>query len=242
MRKQSAFTLIELVTAMAVILVLTGLVLSIASYATQKSNKIRTQGEIKMLETACETYKADYGSHPQDADTSGSGGAGGGASGESTSKTDMLSPKEHFVPTEEVYAEAGEFLYKQLSGDKKGSGDDPDGIPDSDEKVYVKELDPRILKIDRDKNDRNKILKVHYFQDPWGNPYGYSTAALHDEQEFQADLRKGKKDAARKSGEDLSGFNADSFDLWSTAGSKPRKNPSNPKDKELEWAKWIKNW
>jgi prepilin-type N-terminal cleavage/methylation domain-containing protein len=240
MRKHSAFTLIELITAMAVILVLTGLVLSIAGYANQKSNKIRTQGEIKMLETACETYKADFGSYPQDTDTSA--GPGAPAGGGSTSKTDELSPKKHFIPTDEEYAEAGEFLYKELSGDKKGTGDDPDGIPDSDEKVYVKELDPRILKIDRDKNDRNKILKVHYFQDPWGNPFGYSTAALRDEQEFQAKLRKGDKDSKRQSGDELSGFNADSFDLWSTAGSKPRKNPSNPKDMELEWAKWIKNW
>jgi type II secretory pathway pseudopilin PulG len=239
MRKQSAFTLIELITAMAVIIVLTGLVLSIASYATQKSNKIRAQGEVKMLETACEAYKAEYGVYPQDVESTPAGGGGGGGS---MSKTDNLSPKKHFIPTDKEYEEAGEFFYKQLSGDKRGTGEDPDGIPDKDEKVYVKEIDPRILKIERDKTDKNKIIKVHYFQDPWGNPFGYSTAAAHDEQEFRAELRKGKKDAIRKTGEELSGFNADSFDLWSTAGSKPSQNPADQKTMELEWAKWIKNW
>ena len=236
MRKLSAFTLIELVTVMAVIVVLTGIVLSVATHANQKGAGIRALGEIKAIETACEKYRADNGIYPQDfkPGTVGAPGVLG--------RTDTLSPKKHFDPTSQEYADAGEFLYKELSGDKMGASDVPDGVAEKEEKVYMREFEQRMLKLERDKNDKNKIIRVYYFQDPWGNPYGYSTAAIHDEQEFQAKVREGKGGAARKSGQEMLGFNASSFDLWSTAGNKPSRVPSDDKAKELEWAKWKKNW
>ena len=231
MKKFSAFTLIELITAIAIICVLTGIVLAIAGFANQRGAMVRARSEIRTFETACERYKADNGVYPRDTRPA------------AVSLTDTLSPKKHFHSATVEYADAGKVLYKELSGDKKGlADDDPDGVPENGEKVYIPDLDRRTVKVDRDKNDKNKIIKVYYFQDPWGNPYGYSTAAAREEEEFQTELRQGRADSSRKSGADLSGFNASSFDMWSTAASKPKPLPANDQQRELAWAKWATNW
>ena len=229
-KSSSAFTLIEVVTSMAIILVLTGLVISISGYVQKKGSQARAQGEMAMLGAAAESYKADNGGYPQDLEASAA-----------DSNTDRLSPKLHFNPTSDEYEKSSKFLYKQLTGDKQGQTDDsdPDGIPDKGEPAYLKEFDPRILKTKKD--DSNKILEVKYFQDPWGFSYGYSTAAAGKEREYQNDAKKNAK-AARPTGEAMPGFNSASYDLWSTGGSRPNSAPTSPKAKELEWAKWVKNW
>src|SRR5687768_1776218 len=96
-RPSSAFTLIEVITAMAVILILTGLVIQISGYVTTKGSKARAQAEIAMLSAAAESYKADAGAYPQDV-SNGPGAAG---------ITDRLKPKEHFIPTQSEYEDAG---------------------------------------------------------------------------------------------------------------------------------------
>jgi type II secretory pathway pseudopilin PulG len=223
----SAFTLIEIITAMAIILVLTGLVIQISGYVTSRGSRARAQGELAMLSTACESYKADSGGYPMDIQTGGT----------TPGVTDKLKPKEHFNPTATVYEEANLFLYKELTGDKKG---DPDGKPEPDEPRYLKEFDPKILKADRDSN--KQITRVRYFQDPWGYPYGYSTAAAREEMLYQQELKKSGKGAVRPSADAIPGFNGATFDMWSTGGSRPASTPSGQEKKELEWAKWVKNW
>src|SRR5688572_22006674 len=103
-RPSSAFTLIEVITAMAVVLILTGLIIQISGYVTTKGSKARAAAEIAMLSTSCESYKADNGGYPQDS----SGGS---------RRTDDLKPKEHFIPTSEEYEKANRFLYESLTGD-----------------------------------------------------------------------------------------------------------------------------
>lgn len=151
--------------------------------------------------------------------------------------TDRLKPKEHFNPIEAVYEESGLFLYKELTGDKKGV---PDGKPEPDEPRYLREFDPKILKADRDAN--KQITRVRYFQDPWGYPYGYSTAAAREEMLYQLDLKENGKSATPRRANLNAGFNSVSFDMWSTAGSRPASKPAGQEKMELEWAKWIKNW
>ena len=68
-RSSSAFTLIETVTAMAIILILTGLVISISGYVQKKGSQARAQGEIAMLGAASESYKADNGDYPTNGNT-----------------------------------------------------------------------------------------------------------------------------------------------------------------------------
>src|SRR5688572_26829665 len=114
-RSSSAFTLIETVTAMAIILILTGLVISISGYVQKKGSQARCSGEIAMLGAAAESYKADNGGYPQDVEASAS-----------ESNTDRLSPKQHFNPATDEYEKASRFFYKQLTGDKEGEAADSD--------------------------------------------------------------------------------------------------------------------
>src|SRR6266487_3401106 len=68
-RHYDAFTLIELVVVVGLILVLTGLVLSTVGYARKKGARARGETEIAALSAACESYKADNAVYPRDCPT-----------------------------------------------------------------------------------------------------------------------------------------------------------------------------
>ena len=238
MRKSpaSAFTLIEMLTVLAIIVILTGLVVSVGVYVQKKGALSRAAGEVKMLESACENYKGDNGSYPRDT--------------AANSVTDNISPKVDFIPTATKYAASSLFLYKELTGDKSTTGDSdlkgqpgtgaPNGIPDFGEQRYLKEFEPRILSVVKDKTT-GKITEVKGFQDPFAFSYAYSTAAAKDELTYQAALLTDPSKASsllRPSGAKLRGFNPGGFDLWSTGGS----NPTGKVTADTEWAKWVKNW
>ena len=232
MRKPStsAFTLVELLTVLAIIVILTSLVISVGGYVQKKSALSRASGEVSMLVSACESYKSDNGNVPRDTTAA--------------KVTDAISPKADFIASDAKYAASSLFLYKELSGDKTGSGGVPDGIPDEGQQRYMKDTETRILKAT--KNPTTKaIISVQYMQDPFGNPYAYSTSAANDEQTYQKKilvnpaLRNTEK---RPSGNALHGFNSGGFDLWSTGGSTPKSNVTSQAAMELEWAKWVKNW
>jgi prepilin-type N-terminal cleavage/methylation domain len=96
-----AFTLIELIVVIAVIVILVGLVLSTVGYAQKKAARSRAETEIAAMSAACENYKADNGVYPNSADTS------------------SLNPKTNGNPS--TYSLASFYLYTQLSGDSTGS-------------------------------------------------------------------------------------------------------------------------
>jgi prepilin-type N-terminal cleavage/methylation domain-containing protein len=48
----SAFTLLEMLTVLAIIVILTSIVLGVAGYVTKKSARSRAEGEIAMLANA----------------------------------------------------------------------------------------------------------------------------------------------------------------------------------------------
>src|SRR5438132_14037645 len=64
-RHYNAFTLIELVVVVGLILVLTGLVLSTVGYARKKGARARAETEIAALSAAFENYKSDNASYPR---------------------------------------------------------------------------------------------------------------------------------------------------------------------------------
>ena len=227
----SAFTLLEMLTVLAIIVILAGIVIGVAGYAMKKGARTRAAGEISMISSACESYKSDNGSFPRDIPTTGS------------SLTDSISPKSDFIPTAAKYAASSLFLYKELSGDKVNNSTaaaTPDGIPDDGAQRYMKEFDPRILNATKDSSTK-VILQVNYLQDPFGFPYAYSTAAAATEQTFQRNLRLGQS-VTRPTGAQLPGFTPGGFDIWSTGGSNVTSSPTTDAAKDLEWAKWIKNW
>lgn len=230
MRKStsSAFTLVELLTVLAIIVILTGLVVAVSGYVQKKASLARAGGEIALLISACESYKSDNGSHPRDTGNK--------------SVTDAINPMVDFIPTDKKYTESSLFLYKELSGDKTGSSNSPDGIPDDGQPRYLKDIEPRILKVIKNKQT-NVITEVLYLQDPFGFPYAYSTSAAKDEQTYQTNLLKDpklrKNPPPRATGNAVKGFNPGSYDLWSTGGRSARKGGDT---NELLWASWVKNW
>ncbi|MFL6538838.1 MAG: type II secretion system protein, partial [Chthoniobacterales bacterium] len=68
-RRQRAFTIIELLVVMAVIIVLAGLILGTSSYVQKKGARSRAEAEIAAMSAALESYKADNGVYPNDATT-----------------------------------------------------------------------------------------------------------------------------------------------------------------------------
>ena len=74
-----------------------------------------------------------------------------------------------------------------------------------------------------------------FLKDPFGNSYGYSTAAATDEELFQQAL-KSNPGAVRSPPH---GLNVVPFDLWSTAGLTAAPAPDDP---ERTWSRWVKNW
>ena len=210
---RGGFTLIEMITVMAVIVILVSLVLSVNSYVQKKAAERRTKGEIAALELAIKNYEADNAAPPRDEAT-----------------TDVLDPRQHGAPASgdglKVYKAASQTLYMALSGDTK-----LDGKPT--EKSYA----PDFFKPERLKyNDPKKPDRmVEYVVDPFGNCYGYSTMGLKAEQEWRQLQRSPdakKRDVPRLENQ---GFNS-TFDLWSTGGS----NIEKPTDSDR--VKWIKNW
>ena len=211
-----AFTLIEMITVIAIIAVLSGMIISLAGLMTTKQNRAKAQGDITALISACEAYRTDNGGYPQDV-----------AANSGTSLTNDVDPRLDMNPTDTKYQKSILYLYKQLSGDE-----DANGTIDNTEtsKKYASEF-WKPSRFDVGFKTSNKIT---YIQDPWGYAYGYSTAGLKDEQEYRVALET-DKNADRPSSP--KGYNP-TFDIWSTAGSTGPK--SGNKDQERN--KWVKNW
>src|SRR4029077_15437060 len=106
-----AFTVIELIVVVGVILILTGLVLSTAGYARKKGARARAETEIAAMSAACESYKADNAIYPRNSTT-----------------TDLLNSTNDGNPAD--YATASRYMYGELTGDR-----DFDGSTDSGSKA-----------------------------------------------------------------------------------------------------------
>ena len=99
----NAFTLIELILVVGIIMVLAGLVLTTVGYARKKGARARAETEIAAMSAACENYKADNGVYPTSDITNG------------------LDPRFNGDPTTTGYKVASFDLYTRLSGDSSGN-------------------------------------------------------------------------------------------------------------------------
>ena len=184
----AGFTIIELLIVMAIIIVLAGLVIATSGYVQKKGARSRAEAEIAAMSAALESYKADNGIYP------------------TSSATNDLDPA---TINSSSYQTASFELYAQLSGDSDGDGS-------GNTKSYMS-FKPAMM----DRPDMSAGVssgnKVTAVRDPFGFPYGYSTA--------KANSPSGSV-----------GHNP-TFDLWSTNG---RKEP-NETDEQYR-ARWIKNW
>lgn len=144
-RRQRAFTIIELLVVMAVIIVLAGLILGTSGYVQKKGARSRAEAEIAAISAACESYKADNGTYPNSA---------------STNQLDPTTAPGDFS----AYVAADRTLYQSLSGDVDGQ----QTTTADDGKNYIATLlKPNSL--------ATPAGQIPYFKDPFGNPYGYST-------------------------------------------------------------------
>ncbi len=145
-----AFTIIELLIVMAVILVLAGLILGTSGYVQKKGARSRAEAEIAAMSAALESYKADNGVYPRDA---------------ANKTTDNLDARASSDPSS--YQSASLFLYGEISGMA------PNRSPKPNVKSYFV-FRPNML------TPRDQAANVTAIADPFGNSYGYSTAFQAD--------------------------------------------------------------
>jgi type II secretory pathway pseudopilin PulG len=157
-RDNAAFTLIELIVVTAVIIILTGLVLSTAGYIQKKGARARAETEIAALSAACESYKADNGIYPRDTTNNTTDNLAA-----LTSHTPPDPLPTSYDPGNSTYSAASFYLYGQLSGNISGDRST------YSQKSYF-QFKPNMLSPARGTGTVTAI------RDPFGNSYGYSTA------------------------------------------------------------------
>jgi len=219
----SAFTLMEMLTVMAVIAILASLIVAVNAFAHKKAATARAQGEIKTMGAACENYKGDFAGYPRDIPKDP----------KDESVTDKLDPRDDGDPTKGKYEDACLYLYKCLSGDAKpgtdatrpaNRTDKPDGKPET--KGYC-EFRP-------DQLDKNSKGEIKFIVDPFGNSYGYSTAGAEADEKYREEVQKNPN--TPRQGKFQKGFSP-SYDMWSTAGVINKSGDLNEDRK-----RWIKSW
>jgi type II secretory pathway pseudopilin PulG len=192
-----AFTILELVTVISIIIVLAGLILATSGYVQKKGARSRTEAEIAAISAALESYKADNGIYPR-----GNANLGTAA----PSDTDRVDARVATDPS--TYKSASLFLYGELSGDRNHNG-----VPDSGSKTYMS-LKPSSLGRNDMSNPPSDSNQVTMLRDPLGNSYGYSTAYSDYLDEVNGTGRFTTPNPTAT----VRGYNP-TFDLWSTANS-----------------------
>jgi type II secretory pathway pseudopilin PulG len=151
----TAFTLIELLVVIAIIIILAGLILSTAGYVQRKGARARAETEIAAMSAALESYKADNGVYPQNADT---------IALDPVINIDSSPPPPPPGQTN-AYSKAGLLLYERLLGVTSGNRSE---APSARSYFTFK---PNMLYPAPPSTD-----DVVGIRDPFGNLYGYSTA------------------------------------------------------------------
>lgn len=210
--RHAAFTLIELLTVIAIILVLAGLLLYIAGSANYKASTARAQSEIQAMSTALESYKADNGAYPRSSDTDALNAQPAAAS----------APADPSTYTATGTA-ASQYLYQCLSG---YNGTTTYG------KRYM-EFKPGQLST----STAAPTLTGTYVIDPFGLAYGYSTANAKEQDRVNSTTPPGTFNNAMGYNPT---FDLWSTAGYANAGGK--SYPSGATTGAAAVALWVKNW
>jgi type II secretory pathway pseudopilin PulG len=194
-RYNLAFSLIELIVVIAIIIVLAGLILSTVGYVQKKGARSRAETEIAAMSAACESYKADNGIYPRDPTANT-------ATDKLNAKTDGSPTSGATNPSGATYPPASLVLYRALSGDR--NLDRAVSATDQNFAIDGTSLSPPLSALPmvyvtfrpNQLSPSDQTQPVEFVRDPFGNSYGYSTAYQYDP---------------------TTGYNP-TFDLWSTGG------------------------
>ena len=243
-RSPSAFTLVELLTVMVIILILAGIVMGTIGYAQKKAARSRALAEIHSMSSACESYRADNGGYPRNADTD---------------KLDPNAAAASSITQSSTYCKSVMWLYACLSGDYNGDGvtNTTDGTA-----MYaalgvattVTNLVPtHYMDFKDDMMGRNDMTlpvtgtytastgtatgnAIYYISDPFGSCYGYSTIKNKN---VSVDLASTTSSTTATTGNTATQGNNPTFDLWSTAATVTATTTSNYQTVQQQW---VKNW
>jgi prepilin-type N-terminal cleavage/methylation domain-containing protein len=148
-RHLSSFTLIELLTVIAIIAILIGLTLFAASAVLKTAARSKARSDIQALTTVLENYKSDNGAYPTPP----------AAQFTDTNYAAALPPDESGP-----YEDSSAFLYQQLTGETNYG--DPPPTAASGIKIYDT--------FTRSQLGNNSAGAGNiYLKDPFGNSYGY---------------------------------------------------------------------
>jgi len=232
-KSASGFTLVEMLTVMFIIGVLASLILGIHGFVNGKAARARAEGEIQAITAACESYKADNGTYPRGGPSNSAPVTEGAVTGTVPSLTQSsppISPMKDGDPTASNYKSASQYLYGELAGDPKFTGAHTNSTDPSQSRTVYLAFRPDQLGLTSGVTIPSNNA-VAYLKDPFGNSYGYSTAAATDEELFQQNLQA-SPGTTRPTPQ---GFNS-TFDLWSTGGRIDKTV------NDLVWPRWVKNW
>ncbi len=144
-RDRTAFTLIEMMAVITIIVILAGMVVGGMGYVNEKQASEKAKVQIALISKALEEYKLDNGTYPPTADKTGTFSAAG------TSTSSIL------------------FDYLFWDSDRDGQS----GVADTDQKIYLPELDPANNKQGWTTGTVSDTTKI---TDPWGNEYCFRSA------------------------------------------------------------------
>ena len=179
---RAAFTLIELMAVITIIIILAGLVVGGMGFVNERQAKEKAKVQLALLSKALEEYKLDTGTYPPTPNKTGAFATSAG-----TTTSSIL------------------FDYLFWDSDRDTSG----GVGDTDQKVYIPELDPATSKQGWTTGTASAKTTI---VDPWGNQYCY-------------------RSATDSTGKANSGTQNPDFDLWSM-GKDGKSNPDTPTNKD----------
>src|SRR3989449_4754033 len=104
-RYKTAFSLIELLVVIGVIIILAGLILSTVGYVRKKGARSRAETEIAAMSAAIENYKSDNGVYPRGQSTSAPP-SGTPVYTVATAGTDDLNARVNTDSTQKIYQDA----------------------------------------------------------------------------------------------------------------------------------------
>jgi prepilin-type N-terminal cleavage/methylation domain-containing protein len=147
-RGKAAFTLIELMAVITIIVILAGLVVGGMGFVTERQAKEKAKVQLALLSKALEEYKLDMGTYPPTTDRTGKLTAAGTSTSSILYQALFKDGLDYTTPTT-----------PPTNWDVKKAT-----------KIYLPDLDPTMSK------QGWTIVGKTTISDPWGNEYCYRTA------------------------------------------------------------------